>query len=157
MGSEFGQMTHEPTPHQVAYSAEDNRFAGGTYDPTANYRGARVFNFFNEHQLTPALLRQVSQHQVGVLCSAFDDLEIEPALIRRDRSVPLERLGGFMALQSPRAGEVHHALLEGGVHTDFRGEILRFGPAPYLSDRQLNDAISILGQVVGKISKSIAS
>jgi hypothetical protein len=32
--------------------------------------------------------------------------------------------------------------------TDCRGDVLRFGPAPYLSDRQLRDAMSALGEVV---------
>jgi kynureninase len=34
-----------------------------------------------------------------------------------------------------------------GVWTDARGDALRLGPAPYLSDRQLLDAIGILGEV----------
>jgi kynureninase len=35
-----------------------------------------------------------------------------------------------------------------GVWTDARGEVLRLGPAPYLSDRQLRDAMGLVGQVV---------
>jgi kynureninase len=31
--------------------------------------------------------------------------------------------------------------------TDARGEALRLGPAPYLSDTQLTDAIGVLGEV----------
>jgi kynureninase len=30
------------------------------------------------------------------------------------------------------------------VFCDYRGEILRLGPAPYVSDRQLRDAIEAL-------------
>jgi kynureninase len=61
--------------------------------------------------------------------------------------VGLESIGGFLALQSPRAATLHSRLLEAGVLTDFRGELLRFGPAPYLSDRQLDDAMGLLGEV----------
>jgi kynureninase len=32
--------------------------------------------------------------------------------------------------------------------TDARGEVLRLGPAPYLSDQQLRDAVALLGEVV---------
>jgi hypothetical protein len=32
--------------------------------------------------------------------------------------------------------------------TDARGDVLRLGPAPYLSDAQLRDAIGVLGEVV---------
>jgi kynureninase len=35
-----------------------------------------------------------------------------------------------------------------GVSTDARGEVFRLGPAPYLSDRQLQDAMGMLGEVV---------
>jgi kynureninase len=33
------------------------------------------------------------------------------------------------------------------VFADARGDVLRFGPAPYLSDRQLRDAMGLLGEV----------
>ena len=34
-----------------------------------------------------------------------------------------------------------------GVMVDTRGDILRFGPAPYLSDVQLRDAMGALGEI----------
>jgi kynureninase len=40
------------------------------------------------------------------------------------------------------------ALRARGVHTDARGEFLRFGPAPYLTDDQLLEAIARFGEVV---------
>jgi kynureninase len=71
-------------------------------------------------------------------------------VIARDRSIPLERIGGFLALRSPRAGTLSDRLRERGVLTDFRGEILRLGPAPYLSDAQLEQAMAELGKAVSK-------
>ena len=82
----------------------------------------------------------------------FDELDLDPELIDRDRSVPLEGLGGFLALESPRAGDIHRGLKSEGVSTDFRGHILRLGPAPYLSDRQLETAMDLLGRVVEGLS-----
>ena len=38
--------------------------------------------------------------------------------------------------------------MRAGSWTDARGDVLRLGPAPYLSDRQLRDAIGILGGIV---------
>jgi kynureninase len=35
------------------------------------------------------------------------------------------------------------------VHSDARGNVLRLGPAPYLRDDQLRDAIGVLGEVLG--------
>ncbi|HKB02871.1 MAG TPA: hypothetical protein VKD90_11670, partial [Gemmataceae bacterium] len=64
-----------------------------------------------------------------------------------DRSVPLERVGGFLVLWSDRAGEISRRLKEEGVWTDYRGNGLRLGPAPYLSDGQLVEAMERLGRV----------
>jgi kynureninase len=145
--AEFARLAAQPDG-TVAYPAGAWRFAGSTYDPTSHYRGAEVFDFFAARGLHPALLREVSQHQVGLLCRAFDELDLPERLIRRDRTVPLERLGGFLALRSPRAGEVCAALRAAGVLADSRADVLRLGPAPYLADGQLAEAMARLGEVV---------
>jgi len=59
-----------------------------------------------------------------------------------------ERRAGFLAIRTPRARELSTALRQMGVLTDFRGERLRMGPAPYLSDRQLRDSIRAFAQLV---------
>ena len=129
---------------EVPYGAGPARFAGATYDPTSNYRASEVFRFFGEMSLTPALLREVSQHQVGLLIREFDALDLDPSLITRDRDAALEKLGGFLALRTPHAGELKTALRQRGVFSDYRNDVLRLGPAPYLSDRQLRDGIAAL-------------
>jgi kynureninase len=144
--AEFGELTAAKKPGEVPYTAGPDRFAGATYDPTAHYRAAEVFAFFSERGLTPELLREVSQHQVDLLRRSFDALDLDPALVDRNREVPLESLGGFLALISPRAGDLHRGLKQRGVWTDFRGEILRLGPAPYLSDAQIERGVELLGE-----------
>jgi hypothetical protein len=37
------------------------------------------------------------------------------------------------------------------VATDFRGELLRLGPAPYLSDRQLEESMAALGETAREL------
>lgn len=145
----YSEFTALAGKHQgeVVYGQGGERFAGATYDPTSHYRAAAVFDFFEAQRLTPPLLREVSQHQIGLLASTFDALDLDPGSITRDRSAPLAETAGFLALRSPRAGELQATLHARGVLTDSRGDILRFGPAPYLSDRQLTDAIAILGEV----------
>lgn len=140
-----------PTP--VVYGRGPDRFAGSTYDPTSHYRAAEVFAFFEEEGLAPEFLREVSQHQVGLLAERFDELDADPRLIRRDRSMDLGELGGFLALRSPRAAEISRLLRERDVRTDHRGELLRLGPAPYLCDDQLREAMAALGEVVGALSR----
>ncbi len=140
LGGDAGQLARIP------YGRGAVAFAGSTYDPTSHYRAARVLDFFVEQGLSPKVLRECYQGQLAVLAEAFDRLG--SSSITRDRETPLEGFGGFLALRSPRAGELQAALLERGVFTDHRGEFLRFGPAPYLSDDQLERSIVELGAVL---------
>jgi kynureninase len=148
--SEFATK-EAPIPNRVAYGEGPARFAGATYDPTSHYRAAEVFAFFEKRGLTPTLLREVSQHQVGLLVQHFDALDLDPALIARARDRKVGDIAGFLVLRSPRAGDICGALHEHGVFTDYRGDVLRIGPAPYLCDDQLARAMDILGEVCRKI------
>ena len=93
--SEFTELAEAPAGGPVSYGPGAARFAGATYDPTSHYRAARVFAFFEEQQLTPEKLREVSRHQVGLLASGFDALGDDPKVITRDRSVPLDAIGAL--------------------------------------------------------------
>ena len=136
----------------VPYGPGAQRFAGATYDPTSHYRAARVFRFFVDQGLTPELLRQSYLHQLGVLTRAFDELEAVDHVITRDRTAPLTDLGGFLALRTPHALGLQQALAARGVGTDCRGHVLRFGPASYLADAQLEAAIATLGDVLTEVA-----
>jgi kynureninase len=148
--SEFARLAERTTG--VPYGAGAARWAGATYDPTSHYRAARVFEFFRTRGLTPEFLRRVSQHQVGLLAGEFDRLDLDPRRISRDRGTPLEALGGFLALECPRAGELVAGLRRRGVWADWRDAALRLGPAPYLSDDQLREAMAILAESVREMA-----
>lgn len=150
--SEFTVLADRQRPGRVAYGEGADQLAGATYDPTSHYRAAAVFDFFRDRGLTPALLREVSRHQIELLATEFDALDLDPAVVTRDRSFPLAELGGFLALRAPAAGALVRGLRDRGVWTDSRGDVLRLGPAPYLSDRQLRDAIGLLGEVASATS-----
>ncbi len=145
--AEFWTKTGDKSWDRVDYAPGAAALAGATYDPTSHYRAARVFDFFVEQQLTPAFLREVSQHQVGLLARAFDALHLPETVLRRERSTPLESIAGFLALDTPAAQLLAEKLLVKGVLCDARGRSLRLGPAPYLSDAQLERAVEILGEV----------
>jgi kynureninase len=149
--AEFGALAAEHDPSRVAYGRGAERFAGATYDPTSHYRAARVFAFFAEQGLTPERLRASYRRQIDLLAAGFDALGLDDALVTRDRALHLDRVGGFLALRSPRAGELQRALSQRGVLTDSRGPWLRLGPAPYLSDHQLETAIALLGEAVTEL------
>ncbi|GAA3536731.1 hypothetical protein [Nocardioides daeguensis] len=128
-----------------------DRFAGSTYDPTSHYRAARVLNFFVEQDLTPPRLREISLHQRGLLAREFDALGLPDELVTRDRDTPAEAFGGFLALASPQAARLRDGLAERGVHADHRGQHLRLGPAPYLTDEQLTEAMGLLGEAAASV------
>ncbi|PRX49499.1 selenocysteine lyase/cysteine desulfurase [Prauserella shujinwangii] len=146
--AEFGALADAGRPERVAYAAGGDRFAGATYDPTSHYRAARVFRFFAEQHLTPLRLRDVSLRQTERLARRFDELDLPEDVATRDRDTPRSGYGGFLAVRCRDAAGVCAALAERGVHTDSRGDYLRFGPAPYLSDTQLDEAMAALGDVV---------
>jgi len=147
--SEFAALSERPRG-AVPFGAGPARWAGATYDPVSHYRAARVFDFFEELGLTPEWLRSVSRHQVGRLAERFDALGLDPHVVARDRSTPPERVAGFLALRSPSAGELSRRLRARDVWTDFRGDVLRFGPAPYLGDAQLDGAMATLGEIASR-------
>jgi kynureninase len=123
------------------------RFAGATYDPTSHYRAARVLSFFEDQSLSVERLRSRSQEQLSLLSTGFDALNLPDSLIRRDRNIQIQELAGFLTLKTPRATEFERELLIQGIWTDHRNEALRLGPAPYITDEQLRQAINVLGKV----------
>lgn len=150
--AEFGDLTAETDRRRVPYDSGHDRFAGATYDPTSHYRAAEVFDFFAERGLTPELLRELSQHQMGLLRHGIDGLDLSLQLLDYERDLPLEQAAGFLAVRSPHAGILHRELKQRGVYTDFRGEILRLGPAPYVTDRQIDEAIGHLGRIARSLA-----
>jgi kynureninase len=137
--SEFTDLSKAPS-ERVEYGPGPARFAGATYDFTSHYRGAAVFRFVEEQGLTVERLQELSQHQVRTLASG---LAFEP-------DVPITGLAGFLAFPSAEAPRLHEALKQEGIWTDYRGDVLRLGPAPYLTDGQVNAAASALGAALRK-------
>ena len=127
--AEFAELAAERTPGTVEYPRGGMRFAGATYDPTSHYRAARVFEFFEQQGLTPSALRENYLRQTTLLA---EGLGVDSS--RGD-------YGGFLALEVPDAEEVRRRLADEGVLTDSRGRHLRLGPAPYLTDDQLERAV----------------
>ncbi len=145
--SEFASLEEPARGGVVQYPEGAARFAGATYDPTSHYRGAAVFDFHVEQGLTAERLRAISRHQVGLLKASFEALDVDPAQASVE-ALRDDRRGGFLAIRSGRAGQLSRALRVRGVLTDARGDVLRLGPAPYLRDDQLRDAVAALGETL---------
>lgn len=149
--SEFSALAHAGPGGGTEYGRGADRFAGSTYDPTSHYRASRVFDFFEQHELAPEFLRRVSQHQVGLLMRLFDEADLDPRVIARDRSVGIEDVGAFLALRTAHASTLCTRLREAGLLTDHRGDLLRLGPAPYLCDEQLSRSMELLTEAVRRL------
>jgi kynureninase len=131
----------------VAYGPGAQAFGGATYDPTSHYRAAAVFAFHVEQGLTVDRLRSFSRHQVGLLETSFRALDIDPRRAHVE-AIADGRRAGFLAIRMKDAVQVAQALHDRCVFVDARGDILRVGPAPYLSDDQLRSAIATLHDVL---------
>jgi kynureninase len=129
---EFDSLAAARTPTETQYSSGGDRYAGATYDPTSHYRAAKVFAFFTEHGLTPHVLRGISLRQTTLIADRLGLTEAR------------QHFGGFVALSTRRASELRDALRAERVHTDTRGDVLRIGPAPYVTDDQLHRALDVL-------------
>jgi len=151
-GNCFLRIPHDCAlrPVITGWFAEFDAFAAGEATTPVAY-GSGAIRFFEQQELTPEFLRGVSQHQVGLLARSFDALDADPRLITRDRAVTLPELGGFLALHSARAAELCRRLRDLGMLSDYRADVLRLGPAPYLSDAQLGDAMHALGRVMREL------
>jgi kynureninase len=145
--AEFAELEAGGKQGAVRYGRGADRWAGATYDPTAHYRAAAVFDFFESQGLTPEHLRAVSQHQVRLLAARC----AEAPLAGRVRMLGVEGVGldgvaGFLALEVDDPAAVELRLRERGVRADHRGSVLRLGPAPYLTDGQLKDTGALLAE-----------
>ncbi len=151
--AEFGELEAAGRPGAVPYAAGSGRFTGATYDPTSHYRASAVLDFFQARGLTPEVLRAVSRRQVerlaegvgAALLPRLGEGGVEAALPGLRRG--MDGVGGFLAIRLPgteglpSAATVRARLREAGILTDHRGDLLRLGPAPYVTDRQLDQAV----------------
>jgi selenocysteine lyase/cysteine desulfurase len=147
--AEFAELAGQHVG-MVGYPHGEARFAGSTYDPASHYRAARVFDFFAEQGLTPDFLRATAVRQTELLATLFDAIGAPEDVISRDHA-PRQEFGGFLSLRTAKAQKLQAQLAELGVRTDSRGEYLRLGPAPYVSDAQIHQAMDALGGL-GRVS-----
>ncbi|WP_233252302.1 aminotransferase class V-fold PLP-dependent enzyme [Saccharospirillum sp. MSK14-1] len=143
--AEFATLNQAPGD-EVQYGRGRWAFEGSTYDTTSHYRAVSVLDFFAERGLTPAVLYPYYKAQQQHLLTLLHQRDWPSHLRLPDR--PLDHIGGFLVLHTPKAADIVQQLKARGVYTDSRGDALRLGPAPYVTAEQLNQAVQILAEVM---------
>ena len=121
----------------VGYGAGSQRFSGATFDPVSFYRARAALDVFDEHGLTPSVLRALSVAQTERIAAALESAAV-PLLSPRSAS---ER-AGFVAARVKDAQALVKALRAENIYVDARGESLRFGPAPYLTEGEIDAGVA---------------
>ena len=147
--SEFADLAAATRTHEVRYGTGAARFAGATYDPTSHYRAAAVFAFHQSMRMTPDSLRDLNVKQTAAIERAFQMCDVNP---QHASLVPISpaRRAGFVAIRTLFAGALVVAMRACGVYCDARGGMLRLGPAPYVSNTQLQAAVEALADALAR-------
>ena len=138
--SDFASLENPST--EIHYGAGGDRFAGSTYDPASHYRARAVIDFFAQQGMTVEALRAHSLAQTARLIEQLDFLPVRTPRDPKGRA-------GFVTVQVPGASRVVQALRERGIFTDARGDNLRFGPAPFTTNAEIDVAVKALRELVG--------
>ena len=142
--AEFGQLQESSAGgKRVGFGVDGSlRFAGSTYDPTSHYRARAVIEFAASKKLSVSRLRALSLRQTERL---IDGLTALGETLLTPRSA--DARGGFVTIEVERAADVAAAMRHRGVYVDARRDRLRFGPAPYVTDEELDRAIALYSEV----------
>jgi selenocysteine lyase/cysteine desulfurase len=143
--AEFGTLSAKKLSDEVQYGEKRWAFEGATYDPVSHYRALEVFKFFEKHKLTPELLRDINVHQKKVIIDTFQDMDLDEYAIKLS---PETHTAGFQTFITPYANKIPDELRIRNIFADARGEYLRFGPAPFLTDNQLKEAVHMLREII---------
>ncbi len=136
--SDFSGLADTQT--QVRYgTTQADRFAGATYDPASHYRARAVIEHFAAQGLDIDTLRAISLRQTQRIIDALDGYEV---LTPRSKA-----RGGFVTVRIDNASDVVSKLRERNVFVDARRDRLRFGPAPYLLDSEIDEGIRIFREL----------
>ncbi|WP_299010689.1 aminotransferase class V-fold PLP-dependent enzyme [uncultured Shewanella sp.] len=134
----------------VGYGQGHHAFSGSTYDPASHYRAAAVFDFFDEHRLTDVTLHQINHAQIKTLYTGIKSIKLNANLL----SLPqhsIENNAGFLSLTSPQAHIWVKELAKHNILCDSRGNQLRLGPAPYVSNPQLETTLEAIEHIGNNI------
>jgi selenocysteine lyase/cysteine desulfurase len=152
--ADFGALSghHAARAPSVSYGPGGARFAGATFDPSAIYRAHAVLDHWDRFELTPERLRAISVRQTRRILDGLDARGLGDQVISpRDDA----RRAGFVAVHARPAGRpgrgveaIVQRLRGEGVLVDARNETLRLGPAPYLTDDEIDRGVDAVARAL---------
>lgn len=132
--AEFGDL-QAPTPGGVGYTADANRFLGGTFDSTGIYRLNAVFDMHRAEGLTTAdvcaKVDALSRRMLDLIAEGRAGRLAEAEILNPLTNGPRAR---FIAFRHPEAQAWKKALMDANVITDVRDDVLRAGIGLYHDD-----------------------
>ncbi|QDO85033.1 kynureninase [Shewanella psychropiezotolerans] len=140
----------DQAPGKVDFGPGQSAFAGSTYDPVSHYRGAEVFDFFEAQNLSDTKLREISQQQITQLWQGIEAMGLSNDSLALP-SHTMANNAGFLSLTTAKASDWVSQLAERGILCDSRGNQLRFGPAPYVTKAQLEQALNVVEDLAKRI------
>jgi selenocysteine lyase/cysteine desulfurase len=137
--ADFGSLESERKKGTIAYGPGGARFGGATFDASSVYRAEAALDHWDRFGLDVPALRRISVRQTSRILAAIDAAGRASAVVSaRDAALR----GGFVAIRSANATDVAARLRARHVVVDARGELLRLGPAPYLTDDEIDRGVS---------------
>jgi len=141
----FADFEHlESGTGSIGYADDGRRFAGATFDPAALYRLDAVLALYQRediriidiHRHVQTLQRRFMDGLAGIPCLAAGRWLYQPGRPH----------GHFLAIELPdgQAADLVQALRRQGIHTDSRGNRLRFGFGPYHDKSDIDRLLKVL-------------
>lgn len=131
--AEFGELQKFKS-RKVDYATNGFHYAGSTMDYSGIYRQLTVFDLWQKEKVTVAAIHQhVQQLQQAFLNHVFG---LKQSVLTESRLMMVnpENHGHFLTFELPDASitaTLHDYLKAHKIETDYRGNRLRFGFAPY--------------------------
>jgi kynureninase len=129
----------------IAYGPGGARFSGATFDPSPFYRAHAVLDHWDHHGLSPARLRAISTRQTRRIIEGLDARGLgDDVVSSRDD----ERRAGFVGVRAPGSSAIVQRLRSEGVLVDARNDVIRLGPAPYLTDEEIDRGVDAVARAI---------
>lgn len=141
--AEFGDLSGPPGG--VQYRTDGGRFWGATFDSSALYRFNAGRRMLGERGLTTAHAADHARSLAVRLQAAIRAKQAGP-LFQAEILNPVEGAGArarFLALRHPEAPNWRARLLEAGVVTDVRDDVIRFGFGLYQDTADVDRLIAV--------------